>query len=196
MHQHYDTASGLFISKLSEHDLPLEAHLPFNDDIDTARAVIDMAGRVVIIEDAAQAGITEASLNEAERAALKAALAPTVEFIEECGIWELVTHTSIRALELAIARGQFTAGDVDFVVSRTSRYFTARVAGGGSMSVSYDTAGHDTTNTARTPSVRVVATPGADAQCETAQCETMAELGEHVALVTRAIDPASTQPAF
>lgn len=191
MHQHYDAASGLFISKLSEHDLPLEAHLPFNDDIDTARAVIDMAGRVRLIEDAAGAGITETSLNEAERAALEAALAPTVEFVAECGIWELVTHTSMRALELAIARGQFAASDVDFVVSRTSRYFYARVASGGSISVSYDTAGHDTTNTARTPHVRVLATPGSDARCAT-----MAELGEHVALVARVIDPASTQPAF
>lgn len=193
MHQHYDAASGLFISKLSEHDLPLEAHLPFNDDIDTARAVIDMAGCVRLIEDAAGAGITEASLNEAERAALEAALAPTAEFITECGIWELVTHTSMRALELAIARGQFAAGDVDFVVSRTSRYFYARVASGGSISVSYDMADGTarTADAPRMPRVRVVATPGPDAQPET-----MAELGEHVALVARAIDPASTQPAF
>lgn len=186
MHQHYDATSGLFISTLSEHDLPLEAHLPFNDDIDTARAVIDMAGRVVIIEDAAAAGITEASLNDTERAALEAALAPTVEFVAECGIWELVTHTSMRALELAIARGQFAAGDVDFVVSDTSRYFYARVASGGSVSVSYDTAG-----TPRTPYVRVVATPGPDARART-----MAELGLAVSHAAYAIDPASTQPAF
>ena len=187
MLHHYRNDDGVKISSLSADDLPLGAYVctRIGSDICVGHADITMDGKVRI-----EATAPPHARVPLERM-LKAALAPTMEFIKECGIWELVTHTSMRALELAIARGQFAASDVDFVVSRTSRYLYARVAGGGSISVSYDTAGHDTTNTARIPNVRVLATPGPDARART-----MAELGEHVAIVARAIDPASTQPAF
>lgn len=186
MLHHYHNDDGVKISALSPDDLPLGAYVctRIDDDICVGHADITMQGAMRI--EATAPVHAEAQLERM----LEAALAPTVEFIEACGIWELVTHTSMRALELAIARGQFATGDVDFVVSRTSRYFYARVNGGGSISVNYDTAG-DTAGAPHTPSVRVLATPGADAQPET-----MAELGEHVADIARAIDPASTQPAF
>lgn len=194
MLHHYHNDDGVKISALSADDLPLGAYVctRIDDDICVGHAAITMQGAMRI--EATAPVHAEAQLERM----LAAALAPTLKFIEECGIWELVTHTSMRAIELAIERGQFTAHDVDFVVSDTSRYFYARVNGGGSISVNYtanyttghDTAG-DTAGAARAPYVRVLATPGADAQPET-----MAELGEHVADIARDIDPASTQPAF
>lgn len=187
MLHHYHNNDGVKISALSADDLPLGAYVctRIGDDICVGHADITMQGAMRI-----EATAPVHARAQLERM-LEAALAPTCEFIEECGIWELVTHTSMRALELAIARGQFAASDVDFVVSDTSRYFYARVAGGGSINVNYDTAGHDAINASRTPSVRVLATPGADARPTT-----MVELGDHVADIARAIDPASTQPAF
>lgn len=189
MLHHYRNDDGVKISALSTDDLPLAAYVCTRIDGETCVGHADITMRGEIRIEATAPAHARAQLERM----LAAVLAPTVKFIAECGVWELVTHTSMRALELAIAREQFAASDVDFVVSDTSHYFYARVAGGGSISVNYDTA-DDTVRASgapRTPSVHVLATSGADARSTT-----MAEFGEHVAFVARAIDPASTQPAF